>query len=246
MTEGASLSLDGTLSDIGSLDTHTVTVNWGDGSALETLSLSPTGTFTGTRLYTVPGSYGIVTTATDDDGGLVRDTRFVVIADLPPVITPADLGSIPEGAFFTRTGSFSDPTGPEDSWSATVQYDSGPALPLTLNADKSFTLQHVFPNSSPHSVTVTVMDRFGQQDIQSFAVDVQNVAPSVSSVPDLTLQLGTALAREITFTDPGSDIWTATHRLWRRFGSADAPESDAAFLHAHALLYAASGLSRDR
>ena len=221
VTEGASLSLDGTLSDIGSLDTHTVTVNWGDGSTLETLSLSPTGTFTGSHLYTVPGSYGIVTTAADDDGGLVQDTRFVVIADLAPVISPADLGTTPEGTLFTTTGSFSDPSGPEDNWTATVQYDSGPVLPLALNPEQTFSLQHIFANNSPHTATVTVTDRFGQRDVETFAVDVQNVAPAVSSVPDLTLQLGTALVREITFTDPGSDIWTATID----YGDGSAPQT---------------------
>ncbi|PYX69807.1 MAG: hypothetical protein DMG78_20980, partial [Acidobacteria bacterium] len=35
VTEGASLTLNGAVSDIGSLDSHTVAVNWGDGSAAQ-------------------------------------------------------------------------------------------------------------------------------------------------------------------------------------------------------------------
>ena len=70
-----------------------VTVDWGDGTPIEAPTLGAGGTFSLNHLYNVPGSYEITTTAVDDDGGIAHDTRLVVIADLPPVIAPADLGT---------------------------------------------------------------------------------------------------------------------------------------------------------
>jgi len=157
----------------------------------------------------VPGSYAIATTATDDDGGVVRDTRLVVIANLPPVIAPASPGPVAEGALFSFTGSFTDLSGAEDGWTGTVRFDGGPAQPLRVNADGTFTLETVFAHDSPHTAVVTVTDRFGGSDTETFGVEVENVAPVVAAGADLTLAVGTAFTRTITFTDPGADAWTA-------------------------------------
>jgi hypothetical protein len=142
-----------------------------------------------------------------------------VIADLPPVSTPANLGSVAEGTLLTRTGHFTDGSGPEDSWTGTVQYDSSPVLPLPLNPDRSFTLQHVFVQNSPHVVKVTVNDGFGQSDTETFAMEVTNVAPTVQAGPDAAIHPGTTFQRQIDFTDPGADTWAAQIS----FGDGSAP-----------------------
>ena len=139
----------------------------------------------------------------------MRDARSVVIADLPPVITPANLGSVAAGTLFTRTGHFTDASGAEDSWTATVQYDAGPVLPLPLNPDHSFTLQHVFLQNSPHAAKVTVTDRFGQSDTETFAMEVTNVAPTVQAGSDVAIRPNTTFQRQVDLTDPGADTWTA-------------------------------------
>ena len=218
-TEGAVLTLIGDIDDIGTLDTHSVTVDWGDQAPLETPPLGTGGTFSLNHLYSVPGSYEITTRAADDDGGIVQDTHPVVVADLPPVIVPADFGAVAEGAPFTRTGHFSDASGPEDAWTATVQYDTGPVLPLRLNSDQSFVLQSIFPQGSSHTVTVTVNDRFGQSDTETFAVQVANVAPVVQAGPDVAIRPDAPFRREVGFTDPGADAWTAQVN----FGDGSAP-----------------------
>ena len=208
-TEGATLTLSGDVDDVGTVDTHTVTVDWGDHTPLETPTLGPGATFSLNHVYSVPGDYEITTTAADDDGGIVQEIRPVVIADLPPVIAPADFGTVAEGTPFTRTGHFSDASGPEDAWTATVRYDTGPVLPLPLNSDQSFVLQNIFPQGSPHTVTVSVNDRFGQSDTETFTVQVTNVAPAVQGGPDVAIRPGAPFVREIVFTDPGADTWTA-------------------------------------
>jgi ELWxxDGT repeat protein len=209
VTEGATLTLNGDVNDAGTLDTHGVSVDWGDGTPLQAVVLGAGDTFSVSHVYSVPGSYQLVTTATDDDGGLVRDTRTVVISDLAPVIAPLSLGTVSEGSVLTRTGSVSDASGPEDALTVTASYDGRPPVPLIVGPDGSFTLHALFPNASPHTVTVTATDRFGQSDTETFSVDVTNVAPVVSAGPDLFVPVGTTFTRTITFTDPGADAWTA-------------------------------------
>src|SRR6185436_2760853 len=101
ITEGASLTLSGGVADTGSPDVLSVTVNWGDGSGIQTPALSPTKTFTANHLYSVPGSYTVTTVVTDDDGGSTVDIRLLVVADLAPSITPAAFGNVSEGSVFT-------------------------------------------------------------------------------------------------------------------------------------------------
>ena len=196
LTEGASLAINGSVTDPGSLDVHSVSVDWGDGSPAQNLSLSLAKLFAGNHVYVIPGRYNVATTASDDDGGMVISVRVVTVEDLPPVIAPLNSGSVAAGAVFTRTGSFTDLTGPEDSWTATVAYDNGPLLPLPLATNKTFNLQQVFANAGTHSVTVVVTDNFGRSDTETFAVAVTSVslAPVV-----LALQLNGGAAQRSRF-----------------------------------------------
>jgi hypothetical protein len=120
----------------------------------------------------VPGNYQVILAATDDDGGVVTDVRQLAVTNLAPVIAPLGAGTAVMGTPFVRNGQFSDATGPEDGWSATVRFGGGPLQPLLLNADKTFALQHAFSSTGPQLVTVTVTDRFGGQNSGSFLVDV--------------------------------------------------------------------------
>ena len=86
-------------------------------------------------------------------------------------------------------------------------------LPLPLNADKSFVLNHTYVDEGVFSVTVTVTDDKGEVGSDSFEVRVANVAPSVtqfSLTPDSFVGVTTVTASG-QFADPGLlDTLTAT------------------------------------
>src|SRR5207245_8549279 len=71
ISENGSTSLGGSFSDPGTLDTRTMVINWGDGSASTTVSLAAGAlSFSGVRhQYLSTGNYTVSVTVTDKDGG---------------------------------------------------------------------------------------------------------------------------------------------------------------------------------
>lgn len=93
---GSAVSFAGGFTDAGTLDTHTVSVSWGDGS----VTGGPTSSSVGaSHVYTGAGIYDIAVTVTDDDGGTATETcGFVVVYD-------------PNGGFVTGGGWIDSPAG---------------------------------------------------------------------------------------------------------------------------------------
>jgi Mg-chelatase subunit ChlD len=93
----SNVTFAGTFTDPGTADTHTMTVDWGDGTIDgPAAATSPVG---GSHAYTAAGIYDISVTVADDDGG--TDTEvcgFVVVFD-------------PDGGFVTGGGWINSPTG---------------------------------------------------------------------------------------------------------------------------------------
>ena len=63
-------------------DTHTATIAWGDGSPVEPGVVSG-GTVTGSHPYGILGSFEVLVTVTDDDGGVGQETFTVTIVPEP-------------------------------------------------------------------------------------------------------------------------------------------------------------------
>ncbi|QDT78225.1 Bifunctional hemolysin/adenylate cyclase precursor [Gimesia maris] len=81
LSEQTTISADFT--DLGSLDTHTASIDWGDGTDLEWVpvnELDGSGTLNGNHAYALPGTYTITLTLTDDDGGTTQAEVTAIIA----------------------------------------------------------------------------------------------------------------------------------------------------------------------
>jgi PKD repeat protein len=70
--------------DPGLRDTHTATIDWGDGSATAVGKvIEPTatadGAVTGKHTYTKAGTYTVTVTVKDDDGGMRSDTLLITV-----------------------------------------------------------------------------------------------------------------------------------------------------------------------
>jgi hypothetical protein len=76
---GQALSRGGTFTDSSLRDVHTATVDYGDETGPQVLSLNADGTFTMDHTYLRAGMYLVAVTITDDDGGIGRSTFLVTV-----------------------------------------------------------------------------------------------------------------------------------------------------------------------
>jgi hypothetical protein len=135
---GDNVTVDASFIDPGTLDTHTATIDWGDGSASEpgtVIESAGSGSVTGSHRYTALGSYTITVTVTDDDGGSSSDSFQVevrtvtVTIDIKPGSYPNSInlgsnGRIPVAIITTADFDATevDPT--------TVRFGPGGAIPV--------------------------------------------------------------------------------------------------------------------
>ena len=88
LDEGTAVTVFGTVADLGSQDTHVVSIDWGDGTAASTAVVNPS-----TRFYAATHVYGddfsslltIVATVTDSDGATGTATAGVRVDNVAPV-----------------------------------------------------------------------------------------------------------------------------------------------------------------
>lgn len=84
---GLEIDLEGTFTDVGTLDTHTATLNWGDGYLQTTFDwfVDSTGGIEGyvaaDHIYVTAGSYSIGLEITDDDGGTGHAAVLIEVVD---------------------------------------------------------------------------------------------------------------------------------------------------------------------
>ena len=88
------LQFNGSFSDPGTLDTHTIEWDFGDGN-------TTTGVLTTTYAYSSPGNYTVTLTVTDDDGGVGNDTVIICVETqqeaIEDVIEDVEEMDLPEG-----------------------------------------------------------------------------------------------------------------------------------------------------
>ncbi|MCA9237635.1 MAG: PKD domain-containing protein, partial [Planctomycetales bacterium] len=218
--------------DVGTLDTHMVTVDWGDGYA--TTGAATGNTFTATHTYADNAIYLARLTVVDDDGGQLQTGRFVVVQNVAPTLAVVADQTVAEGSLLSLTdiGTFTDPgfDNPlnvidpisagevEETFTYSINWGDGtavdtgmatvdgPGSPGVLTAG-SFDGAHTYADDGVYTVTVSVFDDDGGEDSKTFQVTVGNVAPTLAVVADQTIAEGSllSLADIGAFTDPGFD-----------------------------------------
>lgn len=238
LPEGSLLDLSGangapylaTFTDPGVNDTHSATVDWGDGhiEAADVTYLNGIGLVAGSHTYADNGTYTVVVTVLDGDGGVASDTLEVQVTNVAPQLNPISDQTVNEGSplEIEDLGQFWDPgfdnplnTTGETEESFTYSIDWGDGSPLdTGNATidqmgtpdgeltrGSFNGSHIYADNGTYTVTVTLMDDDMGVATQRFQVVVNNVRPMLGTIDDRTVEEGTPLNLQdaFEFTDPG-------------------------------------------
>lgn len=216
-TTGA-LALDGvTFTDPGTADTHTATVDWGDGTPVQPATVVPGpggGAVTGLHTYAEAGRFTVTVCVTDDDDGTGCDSFEVEVQadpsfeiEIDPVV-PIDEGGTATVAF-TVTGP------PDASPSATVRWGDGTApAPTPLTADGTGyagSADHVYVQDGSFTATVEVCDG-DDCGTAVVTVEVANVAPVVDTLTVSGAPAGLGAVQLMAgFADPGiADVHSAT------------------------------------
>ena len=153
--------------------------------------------------YSTEGTFTVSVTLRDDDTNGAVDTFQVSVALNNPPTVAADSGAIstPEGTPATNTGSFSDPQG-----NGTVDLTASFGTVVKNDAEGTWSWRRQQPDGpvSPTQVTVTATDSDGAQSTISFALVVNNVAPT-AAVDNANANEGDLVTLDGTFSDPGVD-----------------------------------------
>jgi len=186
------------------LDGHTVTqwdVDWGDGSAVETLS----GTATQATHVYADGSAAptIVATALIDGVGYDSNNLPITVANVAPTLDASGAASVNEGATYTLALSATDP-GADTISQWDIDWGDGSAVETLPGTATQAT--HVYadgPNS--YTIQADATDEDGTYSAAAVNVTVDNVAPVVSLAGAPSVELNATYTLNLSATDAGAD-----------------------------------------
>lgn len=156
--ENDTATLAGEIQDLGTFDSFSLTVIWGDGAS-ESISL-PAGSeaFMLNHVYlddvpslTTGDLYTLTITLQDDDTGMDEDTLTILVNNLPPLVEAGEFQIAERDVLVSFTGSFTD-TGSLDAHEILWDFGDGATFTGTL------TPNHVYLEGGIYTVTLTVVD----------------------------------------------------------------------------------------
>ena len=186
--EGALLSLQlASFTDSDVADTHTASVDWGDGTTTTAAVVESggAGTITASHTYVDDGDKTVTVTVTDSFGGATSDSFTIVIGNVAPTVlaesnlTTAGLTSITPSVHFTDIGIL-------DTHSAEIDWGDGATSTAVIDAARRFVKGgHTYSSTGQFTVTVTVTDNAGDSGSDGLTINVTS-APVAVSIPSLS------------------------------------------------------------
>jgi hypothetical protein len=158
INENDTVSLSGAFKDAGSLSSHSITINWGDGQVDGPLPLAAAArTFAAGHRYrddnpsvTPADNYTVTFTLTDNDGLTAVRTTSVVVNNVRPLLqNVAVTPEIDENGVVTLSGNILDP-GTLDTFTLVVNWGEGSPQTYTYPAGTTtFSETHQYLDDNP-------------------------------------------------------------------------------------------------
>ena len=180
-----------------------------------------------THIYGDNGVFIVVLTVTDDSGEIGTDVMSVTVTNVAPVVDSIRDVTMDEAQVATLTGHATDP-GSDDltftwAWAyrsvcdTSTDYLNDPLIDPDPFPSPSVNPRNIWETRSCQygdngvfTVTLTVTDDDGGSTTVTTTVTVVNVAPSVDSLPTVTMDEPQIATFNGHATDPGSDDLTFT------------------------------------
>lgn len=168
-----------TFTDAGSDDTHSATIDWGDGSgATAGVVNQEDGTVSGTHIYAANGTYTINVTVEDNDGASDSASMEITIVD-NPVIAREDSATTNNGEAVTINVLENDEGGEGTARTVeiTTEPENGTAV---VNEDNTITYTPNAGFSGTDTFSYTVTDEIGTRASAAVTVTVGEVVDTNS------------------------------------------------------------------
>jgi PKD repeat protein len=159
LDEGGAFVLMASLSDPGTRDTHTVAVDWGDGSAGEGL--------TGSHRYDDNGVYTVTISARDKDGGAGSDSLKVTVRNVAPAVDAGPDRAAAWGVPVPLVGIAVDPSAADTAAGFTGGWHFGDGTEST-----NLAALHAYAAPGRYEAVLTVADKDGGTASDSVAVTI--------------------------------------------------------------------------
>jgi len=185
LSPGDGFTRPGSFLDPGTLDTWTMTVNYGDSATVYTTNPGSPGTFSIGHTYAAGGSYMVTVTITDDDGGVATKSFLVNVATPPKLATVANQTAtkgVDKTIPFSFTGLASTTYNYSINWGDPSATGVGNENVQTGSAttdnngngtgDGTFSGTHKYKRKGTYTVFVTITDPLGDSDTIAFVVTV--------------------------------------------------------------------------
>ena len=181
--------VSGSFLDPGSLDTHTATIDWGDGTAAAATVVEQSfgapssragtsGVVLADHRYGDDGLYNILIRATDNDGGQGTDRFAMTVLNVVPTVDAGADRQVDVGVLFDLTADFSDP-GVLDSHTAVIDWGDGTLETAVVDSAASGGRQvgtamgsHIYTSGGHFTTRVIVTDDDGGSSSDSLMVSV--------------------------------------------------------------------------
>jgi uncharacterized delta-60 repeat protein len=188
--------------DAGSFANAVWTINWGDGTALQTVggvTAQPTHIYAdGTKTYTISA------TVTDGYTTIAASPLVVEVLNVAPTVSATGAASVAEGSPYTLQLSATDP-GADTVSQWQINWGDGNIAQLPGTATQAV---HQYADDGTYTIQVSAVDEDGTWDADEIELTVTNVAPSL-----ILDGLANALANHefrlaVAADDPGADTVT--------------------------------------
>ncbi|NOX55975.1 MAG: tandem-95 repeat protein, partial [Planctomycetes bacterium] len=180
--EGQMFAVSGSFVDVDTNDTWTATVDYGDGSGVQALSLNPDKTFQLSHRYADEGTYWLTVNITDGSGETASDTAGVFVWSVAPTVNISGTPSVDEGSAYTLNLSASDP-GSDTITGWTIDWGDGTVQTISGNPSS---VTHVYDDGpNTYAIKAIASDEDGAKGIgpapeivADFNDDMQGSAPA--------------------------------------------------------------------
>ena len=211
--QGNSVAVSTSFTDQGTNDTHTASIAWGDSSATPgtLIESSGTGSVTGSHTYGSPGTYHVVVTVTDDNGGFTTTVADVSVNGAPTIDAGGPYSGV-EGSPVQLNGTATDPESGDLDIAWTFATVADPGTTCTPTGAATLTPSITCTDDATITATLTVKDGINPPVVDTATIGIANAAPTVTpaEASDSLVASGSTISVGLTFGDAGvNDTHTA-------------------------------------